>query len=178
VNTNKYHLGGYYIVKPTQRAECMNNLILPETILSVSNCICDIFPDISSVWSTSEKEKDIYRQNLNIPNNTFQNLVDWINNKSNSGDFGFPHVFNNLESARDFNLNFLYNVQGLNLVGIGLPEEYNNEFVEDTGITKETYYGVEKNIFNRCKMESNGSVLGFEILGYDRGTFHSYLIYT
>lgn len=24
-------------------------------------------------------------------------------------------------------------------------------------------------------MESNGSVLGFEILGYDMGTFHSYI---
>ncbi len=175
MNINKYHLGGYYIVKPTQRAEYMNSQIMPETILSVSNCICDVYPDISSVWSTSEKEKDKYRQNLNIPSSTFNNLIEWIDDKNNSENFGFPHVFNNLESARDFYFNFLYNVQGLNLVGIGLPEEYNNEFVEDTGITKETYYGVEKKIFNRCQMESNGSVLGFEILGYDMGTFHSYI---
>ena len=175
MNINKYHLGGYYIVKPTQRAEYMNSQIMPETILSVSNCICDVYPDISSVWSTSEKEKDKYRQNLDIPNTTFNNLIEWINDKNNSGDFGFPHVFNNLESARDFYLNFLYNVQGLHLVGIGLPEEYNDEFVEDTGITKETYHGIEKNIINRCQMGSNGSVLGFEILGYDMGTFHSYI---
>lgn len=175
MNTNKYHLGGYYIVKPAQRAEYMNSRIIPETILSVSSCLCDVYPDISSVWSTSENEKDKYRQNLNIPKNTFQNLIEWINNKSDSGDFGFPNVFNNLESAREFYLNFLCNVQGLNLVGIGLPEEYNNEFAEDAGITKETYYGVEKNIFNRCQMESNGTVLGFEVLGYEMGTFHSYI---
>ncbi|WP_331921436.1 hypothetical protein [Pseudobacteroides sp.] len=95
----------------------MNNQIMPETILSASSCICGIYPDISSVWSTSEKDK--YMQSLNIPNTTFNNLIEWMNDKTNSWDFGFPHVFNNLKSAREFYLNFLYNVQGLLLVGIG-----------------------------------------------------------
>jgi len=52
----KYNFGVYYIIKQIQSADNMNTSVIPETVLSVSNCICDIYPDLSALWNTSSHD--------------------------------------------------------------------------------------------------------------------------
>lgn len=51
----KFISGGYYIVAPSIRQEFMDNDIVPDSIISVSECICDIHPVINVFGEVQRK---------------------------------------------------------------------------------------------------------------------------
>ncbi|MFC4323205.1 hypothetical protein [Litchfieldia salsa] len=59
----KYISGGYYIISPLTRAEYMDKTILPETIISVSDCLCDFHPEIDNCGEVQIKVNRIIQRN-------------------------------------------------------------------------------------------------------------------
>ncbi|WP_313586858.1 hypothetical protein [Exiguobacterium sp.] len=116
-----YLSAGYYLILPTLRKEYMDKTTVPESVLSVSECICTHYPDISILWGKSEVKKDRYMEQLGLSLNTFQLLEQWIEEHRRTGDVLFPQVFFNLNAAKTFVNRFLNHLPDIRIIGIGLP---------------------------------------------------------
>jgi hypothetical protein len=171
--------GGYYIITPIVRPDYMDKELIPDTILSVSECICDFHPEINILWGRSNKAKRKYTQHLNISESTYEEIEKWIEEKSEAGIFAYPQVFTTLELAKEFLSKFLYHLSDAKIIGIGLPEEYVEEFIEyeeSQNKEEENQYGIEKLLLRRIPIgDQVPKMIGYEVLGFEYGTFHSYL---
>ena len=164
---------------PTPRKDYMDEKIVPETVLSVSSCLCKQYPDTSILWGNSEVKKARYMDQLGLSLNTVQLFEQWIEEHRNTGDILFPQVFSSLHSAQDFLNRFLIQHPGIRIISIGLPERYKSDFLEDIELFSSKNpepYGVEKMLLQHHPPEKEGAKkVGYEVLGFDSGSFHSYL---
>lgn len=164
---------------PTPRKDYMDERIVPETVLSVSSCLCKQYPDTSILWGNFEVKKARYMDQLGLSLNTVQLFEHWIEEHRNTGDVLFPQVFSSLHSAEDFLNRFLTQVSGIRIISIGLPERYKSDFLEDIELFSSKNpepYGVGKMLLQHHPPEKDGAKkVGYEVLGFDSGSFHSYL---
>lgn len=77
----KYICGGYYIASPLKRADYIDKKILPETILSASECLCPFYPEIYILWEDSQKIKQKYANELNLSKDAFEEMEKWVEEK-------------------------------------------------------------------------------------------------
>ncbi|MFB5197595.1 hypothetical protein ACE198_22250 [Neobacillus sp. KR4-4] len=149
-------LGGYYIITPIERLNYMDKELIPETILSVSECICDVHPKTTVLWGGSNEAKRKYIQQLNVSPGTYKEIEKWVEDKIEAGVFGFPQVFTTIELAREFLAKFLCHLSVTKIIGIGLPEEYVEAFIEHEEVQNKeeaNQYGVEKLLLRRIPIE-------------------------
>lgn len=174
-----YLSAGYYLILPTPRKEYMDKAVVHESVLSVSECICTHYPDISILWGNSELKKDRYMDQLGLSLTTFQLLEQWIEEHRKIGDMLFPQVFSNLNAAQTFVDRFLNHLPDIRIIIIGLPKQYKVDFLEDiAAFSSKNFepYGVEKMILQHLSPDMDGAKkIGYEVLGFDSGSFHSYL---
>lgn len=174
-----YLSAGYYLILPTPRKEYMDKAVVHESVLSVSECICTHYPDISILWGNSEVKKDRYMEQLGLSLTTFQLLEQWIEEHRKTGDMLFPQVFSNLNAAQTFVDRFLNQLPDIRIISIGLPEQYKVDFLEDIAAFSSQNpepYAVEKMVSQHLSPDTDGAKkIGYEVLGFDSGSFHSYV---
>ena len=171
-------LGGYFIITPVVRPDYMDKQLIPDTILSASDCICDFHPEIDVLWGRSKEAKHQYIKRLNISQSTYEVMENWIGSKFEEGIFAYPQVFTTIELAKEFLHKYLSRLSDVKIIGIGLTEKYVDKFIEyeEPLNIQENQYGIEKLLLNRILVEEKDSkFMGYEILGYEFGAFHSYL---
>lgn len=174
---HNYYLGGYYLVKGSEIQESMNKEILPSMIFSISSCICKIYPAICALSQVKSSEEDIdhVKEELNLDNSGFFELQRYVDLLFNSNRFGWPNVFFDINTAREFYTKYLKHMGHIKLLAIGLSKEYADKFLEKEkplhGYGKPGVYEI---LSSRKYMETSKE-LGFEILGYDSGSFHSFI---
>ncbi|MGG0177500.1 hypothetical protein [Gottfriedia acidiceleris] len=176
----KYISGGYFIVTPKKRPDYMDKDLIPDTILSASKCLTDFYPNISVLWRHSNEAKQKYAQQLNISQSTYEEMEKWVeenfSNKYKAGTLSYYNVFTTIEIAREFLSKFLSHLTDAKIIGIGLPEEYVEEFIEFENNPKEKQYGIEQLLLHRITIEeSDSKLLGYEVIGFEGVEFHSYL---
>jgi len=171
--------GGYYIIAPTIRQEFMDKEIIPDKIISVSECICDFYPEINVFWGGSKENKLKYIKDLNISVDKYKEMEKWIKDKSDLKQFEYPQIFPSLNLTKEFFNKFLNHINDLKIIGIGLPNNYLESFLDEEGTknkSTEERSGIENVLIKKEFINSQtGSIKGYEILGYETNTFHSYL---
>jgi hypothetical protein len=174
---HNYYSGGYYLVKGCETQEPMNKEILPAMIFSISSCVCKIYPDIWALsWvKNSEEEIEKVKTDLNLDNSGFFELQRYADLLFNSNKFGWPNVFFDINTPGEFYHKYMKDIPHIKLLGIGLSEEYVNKFLEkEKPLHGHGKPGVYENLSCHKYMETSKE-LGFEILGYDSGSFHSFI---
>ncbi|WHY75256.1 hypothetical protein QNH20_13965 [Neobacillus sp. WH10] len=175
----KYISGGYYIVSRIMRPEYMDKDLIPEKIYSASECLCNIHPDINTLWGTSRSRKQEYVQLLDISESTYSEMEKWVEEMFEANKFYYPQVFTTVELAKGFFSKFLNHIADAKIIGIGLPENFIEAFLQyekPQNKLMEEQYGIEKLLLNQTLVdEKDFRMLGYEVLGYEYGTFHSYL---
>ncbi|WP_066074665.1 hypothetical protein [Neobacillus soli] len=175
----KYISGGYYIVSSIKRPEYMDKDLIPDTIYSASECLCDFHPEINILWGGSKRSKKDYAQKLNINESTFNEVEKRVEEMFEAEKFTYPQVFTTVELAKEFFCKFLKHLTNAKVIGIGLPKKLVNEFIEYEETEKKTEkekYGIEKLFLNKTQIDVKGAkMLGYEVIGFEYGTFHSYL---
>ena len=63
-------LGGYFLIKSAKRADCMDAALVPETIYSVSDCICDVIPSTWALDWVNRRDESIKRIKSSLSLNT------------------------------------------------------------------------------------------------------------
>lgn len=174
-----YLSGGYYLISPSARADYMDSSLLPETILTVSACMCQQHPTIDFLWGKSRKKKQNYALELNTSSEVLDEMENWVEENFRNQRFLFPQVFTTVQLAKEFQAKFLDHLDGLKVVGMGLPEQFVNDYLdeEETHLKpKEDQYGVEQCLMSRTEIDPQfNEMLGYEVLGFESGIFHTYL---
>jgi hypothetical protein len=174
-----FFVGGYFLVQGVQSPSWMKKALLPTKFWTISQCICEIYPDswVFS-WSTksSHNDKD-YQAILNLDDDTFQLMQTWANEMFSKGELGWPHVFMNLATARQFYLQYLQHIPDIKLFSIALSDAYWAEFIEENKPKPGTGAGgIYQKLLQKQVHNGNAIIRGFEILGEEWGEwFHSFV---
>lgn len=167
--------GGYLLIERTKRADYMDARLIPEFVQSASACICEQHPTLDVLWGTSNRSKELYRERLRLSEEGFLMLIEWVESYHERGELGYPQTFQTMELAKKFRDRFFAHIE-LDIIELCLPESYVSDFLAEgeEGDGPERY-GVERFILRHEHDETAGRPLGYEMLGYEYGTFHSYL---
>ena len=171
--------GGYFIARKLERDDqAMGVDLLPPRILSASSCLCDTVPDVWSIgWS--EVSRDAQRAtaaHFGLDDAALDRVIEWTTSALDDGRAGWPNVLFTLRDARDFAARFLDASAAVTLFGLALPDDLAREFAVDARPKSATEgpMGLWQAIERGDPPAPGGTVLGFEVLGYDRG-FHSFV---
>lgn len=169
--------GGYFVVRGVPRPQYAHSLVLPEVIWTPTSCICNLYPaDWGFSWCKVAHEQIVQGlAELGLLREDLMPLQQWVDSRFNEARIGFPGNFLDLAAAREFVALFTRKSELLKIIGIGLPEEYVSEFLDEArpGET-EAAPGIYRSIELRRELVE-GNPLGYEPLGYDYGGFHSFI---
>jgi len=151
--------------------------LLPDHLISMSDCICDFIPDLWALeWAQATPEDQIEEAaQFDVAPDQVQEIVDWSTQKMDIGVVGYPCLFYGIGDARDFASRFL-NVPDLRLVGISLPADHVDDYLSSQKpAADQGEPGIYPAICDRRDTTSGGTDLGWEPLCYEHGGFHSWL---
>lgn len=173
----KFIFGGYFIVIPTSRSDFMDKELVPEKIVSISQCICDVVPGIWGLSWVKDREKDIDRimDVFEMSYAEFLKLEEWVTEKFDEGKYGWQHGFSELNFAKEFAEIFLTRVKEYWIFSIGLSQSEVKLFLEEEAPQGNIGNTLIYNMLCKGKLLDMSNLMGFDILGYDMGGFHSYL---
>jgi hypothetical protein len=173
-----YVAGGYFIGRWTDRPAFVSAELLPSRIITASACIVELVPDVWSLaWTRlSEDEREKYGNRFGLVGPTLTAFIAWCTEAFDAGRLGWPNVIFDLAVARELRSRFLAKSDELVLLGIALPRDRVDDFVEfAVPGPAEGEAGILAAIRRGAPLAHGGVASGFDVLGWDWGAFHSYL---
>lgn len=171
-----FYFGGCFLVKLNFQKNWETKY--PKIIWSVSNCINKIYPEewgISWVYTPNKMLEEV-KQDLKINDADFRELQLWVTKKFDDENFGWPNVFMNLKTAREFNNKFLNKIEGVKLISIYLSDFDTDKFLLDEVVPEGIgQNGIYENLKQKIDETKEDCCLGYEVLGYEMGSFHSFV---
>ena len=168
---------GFLLVKPVARPSYVFAQLIPNEVISASDCICPQFPGPYAIsWcKTPDGDRASLLASVGVPQELHAGAIEWAT--SAFGDaFGWPGVFYTADAARGAKAQFLAAAESVKVIGLGLPEEFAIEFVsEATPPTSPPGYAPNgESGYLECVKRTNelppgGRTLGFEILNLQLG---------
>lgn len=175
---SSFRSGGYFLAVPTTRSGTMNAELLPERILTASDCLVAIAPNTWTIaWTvdTSEKRREAAAR-FGLDEQGLGALTAWSTAAMDTERLGWPGVFFDVDTARDVRARFLPAEIDVVLFGIALPADLRDDFLEQTRPgPREGTPGVVAALQANTRPDERGTPLGFDVLCWDTGGFHSYV---
>ncbi len=169
--------GGYMLVWLTERAAWMSHDLLPERILSASDCVA--CPHLPALWAfISSSDPDALRRSsasaVAIADDRLVELVLSLSEQGEaSGVVSWPDVFLTIDGARRFAARFLPIADEWTLIGLGLQQRYVAAVEHRLGAGRTGCWAA---IDHARELAPGGELLGFELLGFDgAGSGHTWL---
>jgi hypothetical protein len=154
----------------------MNGALLPERILTASSCIIGLAPDTWALAWTQEggDERRKAAAQFGLSDETLRSITAWTSSAFDAGRVGFPHVLLSLDAALE--LKRLFMPEDVVVFGIGLPRDLIASFVDYAEVPDGMGVpGVVRALEAITRPAPGGVPLGFDVLGWDVSSFHSYL---
>jgi hypothetical protein len=168
--------GGYFVGRRVRRGATMNAALLPERILTASSCLIGLVPDTWALAWTQEgaDERRKAAAQFGLSEDTLRSITAWTSSAFDTGRVGFPNVLLTLEAALE--LKRLFMPEDVVVFGIGLPRDLCASFVDYADVPDGMGVpGVVRALEAITRPAPGGQPLGFDVLGWDTGSFHSYL---
>jgi len=189
---------GYYIIEPFPTPEYLN--LTCEQILTISECICNVHPSLELYRNQCKRAKILrnqgefslansnfdttlltgllfrpepepqllqYKKSLSLSDEEFTELQEVILRLYDERSLDVDSRFTKLSDALLFCKKYLYNQPNIKVVSLALEKAYKDAFIEEAGkCLNATLLENQKN---------DGDFLGYDILGWEFGSFHTYL---
>lgn len=173
-----YLLGGYVLTHTFERPDPMSAALLPDRLLSISECLSDFAPGIWALDWTKTKESDRIRiaSDFGLSGLEAEGFFAFATEQF-GWSWGWPHVIYRLHEARAIAKRLRTGRVELHLLGIGLPADLAPAFLEHAAPSdaQEGPTGFYTSIKAGAELDPDGTPLGWEILCSDFGGFHSWL---
>ena len=174
--TKTYFWGGYYLVESCALQNWINFSLIPQEFYSLSNCICSHHPDISVLpWVDCTEEREQYRQKLRLTVEEFKVLQSQADRWFDLDRYAWGEVFLDLDLAKEFAANYLSHLQNIKLLAIATTANYRDSFLATELSLNNSHVGICKALKLNRTIEIERNFLGYEILGYEYGGFHSFV---
>lgn len=177
VATEEQRLGGYFLTRNFARPEYVSSELLPARVISMSNCLARFVPDVWSLaWSSvSQGERIRSATSFGVDPALLQDLSTYATAEFDRS-WGWPNVLFDLTFAREFAHRFLAGVDDLRLIGLVLPVDLAPAFIDEARPGPgEGASGLFQCISTGKVPARGGTPLGWEILGFEHSSFHSWL---
>lgn len=183
-----YYSGGYFLIRADKPDwEQLKTDLLPEKLLSFSNCICSSFY-VWWGWHPGDRQAAV---KFGIPETKLDEFVEWCGSAIGV-DISHPSMFYSVDAAQRFIARFLPNTDGLYLIGAGMykpleatgwnlsPEQMRLKNTITVNLLLQTEIraieGVEDQIEQHMLLAEGGIPLGFEVVSYAYYNFsHSWI---
>jgi hypothetical protein len=169
----EYICGGYYLLKLIPRPKRVSE-ILPDHLLTVSNCFTAVLTDIIQLqWDEYEKVKDAIAEEateFGIPESQIANLVLWAKTQRNNNYLVYTDVAPALELLGRFITDPTARVVGIAL-HLSLLDSFQSQLSKDVN----KGVGLLELVNERRPPAEGGNPVGFEPLGFEATKFHSWL---
>jgi hypothetical protein len=170
--------GGYLLARAIATPACLSRDLLPERILSASAHVSTVIPQPWAMRWVADAEEQRTRAcaQAGLDPSALARVIDWVSAEFVRGRLGWPGVFLSLEAAREFVREFDLRGDDLALLGLGLPRHSVDEFLaRQAPAEREGVPAIHAMIAAGQSATEDGLPLGYEVLGYDLGSFCSWL---
>jgi hypothetical protein len=169
-------LAGYLLVEPYAYPAWKAKQAGPKSLITASDCICEIHPGKWGLnWASQQSDVESVQTKLGLTNEDIVKIQGEVQNLFDAEKYGFPNVFLHKEDALQFKSSYLGKIE-CHLIRLSLPEPYLKEALEElkpeTGMAES---GVYHNLKLRLSDIDSGECLGYELLCWDTGGFHSFI---
>lgn len=166
--------GGYFLVRGAEPRT--NREILPQVVWTPSDCVCDRYPyfwcepDLLESFGNPEEAL----RHMGLASSHLPAMKAWVASQEQSGRLGYSGVFIECGAAKEFAASFLRWPAQFKLLGIGLPVEYVETFLNETleWVRETPNCGVFQSVSARQEIAVGGTSVGYEPLGYEPCTVH------
>lgn len=166
--------GGYLIARPAARTPYMDAALVPERVLTASNCIVSFVPDSWAFdWGEDLQRRRDAAAACGLGEAEHDGLTVWADAALQDGRLGWPNVLFEVEAA--FELKRRFRLDDFVIFGISLPTDLAGAFLEENA--GHAPPGHVQAISAGRPPADGGQRLGFDVLGWEGGIagFHSYL---
>jgi hypothetical protein len=168
-----YVSGGYYVLKAIPRPSGLSG-ILPDQLLTMSRCFTNVVRDIVQLQFN---DYDNVRQSVadearefGIPQTQIPELVSWAKMQHNTN----YHVYSEVGPAIELRQRFITDPSA-HVVGIGLHTSLIHSFGSQLVKDVNRGIGLLEIVNENRPLAEGGKALGFEPLGFEATSFHSWL---
>jgi hypothetical protein len=172
IDLSHFYSGGYFLIREGHPGwEQLKGPLLPDRLISLSSCIATHF-QLHWGWNPGNKAKS---KELGIPQSRWDAFVDWCN-KADGVEISWASMFYSPEAARHFINQFVPDVTGLHLIGVGLAKEMEQQYWQEPLEPNRELCGLEKRIEQHLPLIDDGHALGFDVVSFAYCDFeHSWL---
>ena len=171
-----FRWAGFFITKKIPLPDWFNRSLLPAELLSLSTCLAPTIPDTWCLsWATKSDEKiQKIASHFALAPGPLKQLTEWVSSRFDQTHFGWPNVCLSLDAARELMKMFFAHTPGLILAGLGIDQALAREFLDEQ-LAAGGKPGVAEAIGLNQPLRPDAKPLGFDVLGYENGGFHSWL---
>jgi hypothetical protein len=169
---------GYYAPRLVAPPDGLSKGLLPSLLLTLTSCLTDLFPDSWALeWvRCSDDDRTATAARFGVPASEVQALVRTVTELYDTENLGWPNVWYNLEAARRLIRETFSKSSDIVLVGAGIPSDFVAALLHGlTPAPREGPCGAFQMASAGQALVSGGEVLGWEVLGFDSASCHSWL---
>jgi hypothetical protein len=175
---------GYLLLRPVLRASYMDEALLPDEIVSASECICPQFPDASAIdWvQASDETRFKALDAVGLPAAFRADARTWATDNFDV-NFGWPGVFFTAVAANEARRQLFGDGSQVKVIGLGLPLQWVDAFIAEAsppppadGFAAQGETGYLQMAKQLSPLAAGSQWLGFELLNVEFGQIvHSWL---
>lgn len=174
---------GFFVTRSVTRPDYCHCELLPDSIVSLSSCICQFFPATWTIdWTSDDHETRLrHASTFGISEDRLEPIVKDVTRLF--GDcFGWESVMYSKDAAQRMIDDFLPKDLDTQIIGAALHNSHVDTYLEyaappkpKPGFAPAGAHGTFEVLSKRETPEPAGEALGFELLVYDQGLSHSWL---
>ena len=168
---------GFLLIKPVVRPPYISAELIPDQVISASDCICPQFPGPYAIsWcTTSDEDRTSLLSQVGVPRELYADAIQWATAVFGES-YGWPGVFYTADAAKGAMARFFTTPESVKVIGLGLPEQFASDFVNEAtppasppGYAPNGESGYLECIKRGSQLPSGGQTLGFEPLNLQCG---------
>jgi hypothetical protein len=169
---------GYYAPRLVTPPDGLSQGLLPSKLLTLTSCLTDLFADSWALeWvRCSDDDRTAIAARFGVPASAVQALVRTVTEPHDTASLGWPNVWYDLEAARRLIRATCSKSSDIVLVGAGIPADFVAAFLHAlTPALREGTCGGFQMASAQHALVPGGEILGWEVLGFDSASCHSWL---
>ena len=164
----EFYCAGYQLTKFVPRQSARSAALLPDRIISLSECISPFLPESWLLEWAHEENRAAMAAVWGLEGDSLKSLMKWAGANLDK-EFGWPNIGFSLETVRFIKREFLQDSPEALVIGIGLHRSYADRLLDITkippqkpGYAPEGDTGLHTMVARREHMAEGGTILGFE----------------